>query len=177
MSVALGELSEWSDGLDARVRPDELAGIRFCKFGLAGAGPDVQHDWDAFARQVCLPHLPVAVAYADWFWAKAPHPDRVLDVALRAVSCGAILVDTWDKSRPSPLVADAAWKRWFDRIRRERPVPTVVAGGIDEVVMARLAPLKPDYFAVRGAACTGGDRQGTIDRRRVAALVAAAVAL
>jgi hypothetical protein len=37
-----------------------------------------------------------------------------------------------------------------------------------------LAPLQPDVIAVRGAACTGGDRQGVVDARRVARLAAAA---
>ena len=37
----------------------------------------------------------------------------------------------------------------------------------------RLRPLRADLFAVRGAACVSGDRLGSIDSRRVAALVRA----
>ena len=46
-----------------------------------------------------------------------------------------------------------------------------LAGGLDAAAIARLAPLRPDLFAVRGAACRDGDRLAVVDPDRVALLV------
>ena len=48
-----------------------------------------------------------------------------------------------------------------------------LAGGLDAAAIARLAPLRPDLFAVRGAACRHGDRLAAVDPDRVALLVRA----
>jgi uncharacterized protein (UPF0264 family) len=48
-----------------------------------------------------------------------------------------------------------------------------LAGSLDVDAIRHLAPLQPHLFAVRGAACAGGDRLGPIDRERVAALARA----
>jgi uncharacterized protein (UPF0264 family) len=48
-----------------------------------------------------------------------------------------------------------------------------LAGGLDLAAIVRLAPLAPDLFAVRGAACGGGDRHGRVECERVAAIVQA----
>jgi uncharacterized protein (UPF0264 family) len=45
-------------------------------------------------------------------------------------------------------------------------VRLVLAGSLDEDAIARLAPLTPAYFAVRGAAC-GGARTQAIEPARV----------
>jgi uncharacterized protein (UPF0264 family) len=49
-----------------------------------------------------------------------------------------------------------------------------LAGSLDVAGIRRLRPLDPDIFAVRGAACRGGDRNGPVDPERVARLVEAA---
>jgi uncharacterized protein (UPF0264 family) len=76
-------------------------------------------------------------------------------------------VDTWDKSRPSTV--DEAWLPWFERARGGG-LKTALAGGLDQAAIARLAPLRPDWFAVRGSACAGG-RAGTVESDRVRRLV------
>ncbi|MBX6313942.1 MAG: hypothetical protein IRY99_13650 [Isosphaeraceae bacterium] len=162
VSVALGELAEWR-GLD----PRDLAGISYCKLGLAGSGPRWEADWAAIRAEADGDVPWIAVAYADWQAAGAPPAEAVLDAAW-AAGCAGILVDTWDKSRPSPL--DLSWASWVRRARAGGLL-VALAGGLDEAAIARLAPLEPDLFAVRGAACGGGDRRGTIEPERVARLV------
>ena len=80
-----------------------------------------------------------------------------------------ILFDTWDKRRPAPAIRPA----WIAQARAGGLL-VALAGGLDEPAIGRLAPLAPDIIAVRGAACSGGDRQGVIDPIRVARLAAAA---
>jgi (5-formylfuran-3-yl)methyl phosphate synthase len=172
VSVALGELRDWRGGERHPAGPDPFAGLAYRKLGLAGAGggpwevgwANLRSAWGAGPAWI-------AVAYADWTRARSPEPDAVLDAALRADDCAGILIDTWDKSAPSTIAADSTWQRWFARARqRRRPFVITLAGGLDVASIARLAPLRPDYFGVRGAACATGDRRGTIDRGRVARL-------
>jgi len=182
VSVALGELRD-HDG-DA----GDLAGIAYCKLGLAGAGAGWVGAWAEARRQGnakvrratidrARDHPPgprwVAVAYADWTLADSPGPDAVLAAALDAPDCAGVLVDTWDKSRPSPLEASPAWLDRVALVRRSGRF-VALAGGLDLAAIARLAPLAPDLFAVRGAACAGSDRRARVDPARVAELARAA---
>lgn len=160
LSVALGELREWT--ATGANPPDATAfsGVHYRKLGLAGAGATWTEDWGALRRAWGPGPLWVAVAYADWSLANAPHPDVVLEAALAATDCAGVLVDTWNKAEPSPI--DGAWMPWIARARRGgRQV--VLAGGLDAQSIARLAPLRPDLFAVRGAACLGGERRAKVD--------------
>jgi uncharacterized protein (UPF0264 family) len=168
VSVALGDLWEWRDV--GAPRAGSFAGISYRKLGLAGAGPDWADEWGQLRRDWGPGPSWVAVVYADWVAAGAPSPADVLRVAL-ATGCAGLLVDTWDKSRPSPLDLS-----WLALIRRAQAAGRFVAlaGGLDAEAMARLAPLRPDLFAVRGAACGRGDRRGSIDPVRVARLALAA---
>ncbi|MGE3818788.1 MAG: (5-formylfuran-3-yl)methyl phosphate synthase, partial [Isosphaeraceae bacterium] len=113
----------------------------------------------------------VAVIYADWRTARAPHPDLVLEVALSSDDCDGILIDTFDKSPPSPV--DLSCRKWIERARNAGRL-VALGGGIDLDAIARLGPLKPDIFAVRGAACYDGNRHNDVDPSRVAQLARAA---
>jgi uncharacterized protein (UPF0264 family) len=167
VSVALGELCDWS-GLS-----EPLAGISFRKIGLAGGVVNWRSRWAEVRRLEGAGPRWVAVAYADWRVAGAPDPAAVLDAAIEADDCSGVLVDTWDKSSASPLDATPQWSAWVDRAQRSgRSV--ALAGGLDLGAIARLAPLEPDLFAVRGAACDGSDRRGFIRADRVAELARAA---
>jgi (5-formylfuran-3-yl)methyl phosphate synthase len=170
VSVALGELRDWEG--PEEVGPSAFEGIAFCKLGLAGAGPRWMADWAAIRRAEAAGTRWVAVAYADWRVAGAPDPEAVLGAALDAPDCAGVLVDTWDKSRVSPLEASPPWSSWVDRAHRAGRF-VALAGGLDLAAIARLAPLRPDLFAVRGAACHGSDRRGTVDADRVEELVRA----
>ncbi len=167
VSIALGELRDWS-GVEG-----SLDGISFRKIGLAGIGPDWRTRWAEVRRLEGGEARWVAVAYADWRIAGAPEPDEVLDAALEAQDCSGVLVDTWDKSMPSPLDATPRWSAWVALARRSGRF-VALAGGLDLEAIARLAPLEPDLFAVRGAACDRSDRRGLIRADRVAELAQAA---
>ncbi len=149
VSVALGELGEWEDR--GGCTENALEGIAYRKLGLAGAGHDWRVNW---ARvRMAEPGLAkwVAVAYADWQSAEAPHPMEVLEDSMLIPNCAGLLVDTWDKTKPSPLEVTTFWVDWVDRAHQSGRF-VALAGGLDLAAIDRLTPLQqPDLFAVRGA--------------------------
>lgn len=167
ISVALGELSEFSEASPRRISVDDLEGIAYCKVGMAGAHDDWPERWEHLRAALGPGPSWVAVIYSDWVEASAPSPDTLLKVALAVPACSGVLIDTWGKARSSPL--DESWIRVVERIRESRRFVTL-AGGLDEAAISRLASLAPDYFAVRGAACAEGNRLGRVERARVARL-------
>ena len=119
----------------------------------------------------CSSRVPwIAVIYADWECARAPDPAAVLDVATQLEECRGVLIDTWDKG--CVTTSDCQWKAAIQRIQDSGRL-VALAGSLDQTAIERLRPLRPDIFAVRGAACIGGDRRADIDPDRVAALVRA----
>lgn len=168
LSVALGEIHEWPGN---HCEVPELRICTFWKLGLASSGTNWAEDWRQIRRNCKAGPGWIAVAYADWEKAASPHPDEILEAAIVADDCVGVLVDTWDKSSPSPI--NESWTAWFDR-GRELGLTTALAGRLDLEMIRRLAPLRPTIIAVRGAACVGGDRQGEIDAGRVSALTRAA---
>ena len=175
VSVALGELNEWLGPGAPALIPWAGAGTAYVKLGLSDSRPNWQERWRVLRNQLAAAcsSAPawVAVVYADWQKARAPHPDDVIREAIGVDECHGVLFDTWDKSGPSPL--DASWKQMTDRVR-EGGRFLALAGRIDIGAIKRLAPLQPQIIAVRGAACIGGDRQGMVDIERVARLAEAA---
>jgi uncharacterized protein (UPF0264 family) len=171
VSVALGELLEWQE--QALIEPKWFQGLAYRKVGLAGCGQLAVETWaEAWARlRRSWGKGPawVAVIYADWDRANAPPPDDVISVA-PSVGCAGILVDTWDKTARSQ--ARFLDEHWLHRVQR-LGLFLAVAGGLDAGAIARLMPLRPDLFAVRGAACVGGDRHAAIDALRVTDLARA----
>jgi uncharacterized protein (UPF0264 family) len=172
ISVALGELPEWEDSPWPSAH--DFKGLSYRKLGLAATGPDWAERWARLRAAWGGGPAWVAVAYADWQLAQAPHPDDVLEAALRC-ECAGILLDTWDKASPSPLRRmrgglGETWLASWIVLAQAAGLRVALAGGLDETAIARLSPLDPDLFAVRGAACGRGRRTGTIDPRRVARL-------
>lgn len=167
ISVALGELSEWSELGPLPFGEAALNGVAYCKLGMAGASGDWVKRWKELRASLGPGPSWVAVIYADWLEARAPSPAALLDVALAVPECAGVLIDTWGKGRSTPL--DETWIATIERIRASRRFVTL-AGGLDETAIAQLSDLVPDYFAVRGEACVDGNRRGRIDRARVARL-------
>lgn len=169
LSVALGELRDWAAVADpATVVPAHaFAGITYRKLGLAGAGSSWAEDWARLRRAWPGDSQWVAVAYADGEDVDAPCARGVLEVAVTIPECAGLLIDTYDKSRRLPL--DGPWRQLIERAHAcDRFV--ALAGGLSGAAIARLAPLGPDLFAVRGAACRDGDRHAAVDVERVAGL-------
>ena len=175
MSVALGELTEWANGPAIEVPRGAWTGLAYCKLGLSGAPHDWVDRWQDLRQRLAVSasFFPawVAVVYSDWQSAGAPAPEAVIDAASAIDTCRGVLFDTWDKS--SGLRIDLTWKPQVDRVQSSGRF-VALAGSLDARAIRRLAALTPDIFAVRGSACAGGDRLGTIDPKRVSILARAA---
>jgi (5-formylfuran-3-yl)methyl phosphate synthase len=168
VSAALGELID--DGGDALP-----SGLAFVKWGLAGHGPGT---WRArldarrgFGAEV------VAVAYADWQCARAPAIDDVFAFAARRPG-SVLLLDTHCKEparrgAPRPTLLDWMRPKQVAELRercRDAKMRIALAGSLGLAELGELAPMRPDWFAVRGAACEGG-RQGIVKAAKVRELV------
>lgn len=168
VSVALGELTE----LERDGGPVETSGVCWRKLGLARVGDD--ESWRARWAAVRAAPGPgwIAVAYVDAERARAPAAAAVVEEAIEA-GCAGVLFDTWDKAARSPMTPSGRWLGMVERLRAAGLL-VAVAGGLDLEAIGRLAPLRPDFFAVRGAACAGGKRGGAVHLDRVRGLRAAA---
>jgi (5-formylfuran-3-yl)methyl phosphate synthase len=168
VSAALGELAD-NPPVDNLLLP----GLSFAKLGLAGCGrwADWPAHWEAALARFPGSIAAVAVAYADWRDANAPSPADVLRHASR-LGCRAALVDTFDKS------GGGLFDRWslaeverFVSAAHEARLLVVLGGSLDQKSIPAAAALRPDYIAVRGAACRGS-RHGPIDEQNVRRLIA-----
>jgi uncharacterized protein (UPF0264 family) len=164
VSAAMGELA------DVQPAPSP-PGLRFVKFGLAGCAA---RDWrgllTAQERQIVDSDprcIPVSVAYADWRLAAAPCVDEVAAFAGQLLGA-TLLLDTWRKDGATLLdwlpVAEVARLCATCRLAGVR---VALAGSLGAEEIERLLPARPDWFAVRGAACRGTDRNAAIDEERV----------
>jgi uncharacterized protein (UPF0264 family) len=163
-SVALGELC--SDAADADI--ECVAGFDFAKVGLAGCGGSAgwPRDWANLLSRLPRSVTPVAVVYADWRAACAPPPDEIIDHA-RRLACGAVLFDTFDKSRGDLTVhMGAAELSQLVGAVHDRSMLAVLGGSLGAATIPCVMSFGPDYIAVRGAVCHG-TRTGTIDERLV----------
>lgn len=169
VSAALGELIDDRGG----VLPARLA---FVKWGLAGYGPGSGWRQRLEARRGGGPEV-VAVAYADWQCARAPAIDEVFRFAAERPG-SVLLLDTHCKEAarrgsPRPTLLDwiqpAQVHELCERCR-DAQVRIALAGSLGLAEIAELSAARPDWFAVRGAACEGG-RDGEVSTTKVAALV------
>ena len=174
VSVALGELNDWLGQDQPTICETAWSGIDFCKLGLAAAPPGWVDCWadlrrDLARRAIAFPNW-VAVIYLDWQAARAPHPDSIIAAALEMPECRVVLFDTWSKSTASNL--DSSWRPRF-RLIQDSGRKLALAGSLNCATIDRWKACAPDIFAVRGAACSGGDRLAAIDPVRVARLAEA----
>lgn len=170
ISVALGELAEWEP-----LANGFLDGISLVKIGLAGRPAESAWRMELARLRMQLeeswPARVVAVAYADWHRANAPPPYDVMEEAI-SNRYAALLIDTWGKDGKT-LLDWLGVQETIDLCRacREAVLPVALAGSLGLEQIRELAPARPDLFAVRGAACVGGNRNATVSREQVAALV------
>lgn len=173
LSVALGELTEWSDRsrgeIGNRVQRAVSGGAPdFAKVGLAGAARSAftsgawQAELSQLQRSLTGPAAWVAVAYADHSRAEAPALDEVLGFAADS-GCRVLLLDTFQKD--STTLCD--WLSLTDarRLRaasQRAGMLLAFAGRIDLRTLGWLREVGPDIVAVRGAVCSHGDRGQTI---------------
>jgi len=182
VSAALGELLD-SKGQYHLGTQYFLDGLAYAKWGLAGCAD--QGDWPCLlarvARQIRTLNpgcQPVAVAYADWRRARSPCPEAVLHF-IHKQQWTALLVDTWQKDGTNLL--DWLPPEELLGLRehcREMGIGLALAGSLGWAEIAALLPLKPEWFAVRGAVCRNRRREAEINARavrRLADLLRAAV--
>jgi uncharacterized protein (UPF0264 family) len=167
VSAALGELHEY--------RCELPAGVAYAKWGLAQLhGVPWQDAWHALSARIHA--QPVVVAYADWQCAQAPPLDDVVAFACRRG--GILLIDTHCKTaavqgRRAHLL-DWLSLPELTAIRtqcRQSGTRLALAGSLGPSELRTLLPLRPDWFAVRGAACDAHDRAAPVHPTRVRDLV------
>ncbi len=174
VSAALGELLDDDGGIPAPP-------LAFVKWGLAGCAnvPSWREKLHQHLRSLHAAQG-VFVAYADWQCAQAPPLDDVFDLAA-AQPGSVLLVDTHCKdASASSLGRRPTLLDWLPRAEtialcqrcRAANVRIALAGSLGFDDVAALLPARPDWFAVRGAACAASDRRAAVQAGRVAALKA-----
>ncbi len=171
VSAALGELQEWGEW------PKCMSHLQFVKWGLSTYRLEAEAAWWKLWREAR--HVRtlnptcevVTVAYADARQANSPDVDFVCNYLARTRQ-GVLLLDTFEKNGRTLL-------DWFDETKIAQIVERCQTAGIrialagslgfDEI--RALKYLQPDWFAVRGAACQGQQRNAAIDADRVRQLV------
>ena len=171
VSAALGE---WVDG---GALPD--AALDYVKWGLAGGARHA--DWQQALRRLLRvqgrPRV-VLAAYADWQCAQAPSVEDVFQLAAEQPD-SVLLVDTCCKDRGGPGGRRPTLLDWLppdcviDLCERCRDagVRIALAGSLGLAEIEVLRDAAPDWFAVRGAVCSGGDRGAAVQVEKVRQLV------
>jgi uncharacterized protein (UPF0264 family) len=177
VSAALGDLSDPADG-----SPHPGPGLSYVKWGLSGLGgaADWREQWRDACRRVAEADPAcrvVAVAYADWRQADAPSLEAVSALA-RERPGGILLLDTFRKTAGAGEGAPPTLLEYLPvgelvrlcRLCREARVRVALAGSLGPAQIEALRPARPDWFAVRGAACDGG-REASISASKIRELV------
>jgi uncharacterized protein (UPF0264 family) len=167
VSAALGEISVGDELPSVRA----IAGLAYVKVGLAGLGGGLWQERVASLLPGIARRYPdavaVAAAYADWRLAGAPSVNDVCEFAVEQ-GRGVLLIDTFAKAARQSLLnwlSAPEICRLSDRCR-SAGVKVALAGSLSPEQIDKLLPLRPDWIAVRGAACDGG-REGVVSEQKV----------
>lgn len=173
VSAALGELIDQRGPL-----PD--APLAFVKWGLSRCADRL--DWRGRLAEIIQSRrhagpCVVVTAYADWQDAQSPPVADVVEFACRWPGC-VFMIDTFGKQLDTVRGRRLHLLDWLSptyihdlcRRCRDADVKVALAGSLDREVMARLAGMCPDWFAVRGAVCVTGERESAVDEALVRAL-------
>jgi uncharacterized protein (UPF0264 family) len=143
--------------------------LTYVKWGLAGykSGPAWGEELLETRRQVPAGVEVVAVAYADWEKANSVPPAEVARFAKR-FRYRAFLLDTFAKDGKTLLdwMTPAEVAELVAGLKRSG-VRVAVGGSLKLEQIRQLKGVAPDWFAVRGAVCAGGKRDGILDPVRV----------
>ncbi|MBI2190955.1 MAG: hypothetical protein HYU36_03085 [Planctomycetes bacterium] len=171
VSAALGEMRDW----EGRTPPVLPAGLSYVKVGLAGLAG--RSGWaralETLRRRLDVPREAfIPAVYVDRARALAPAAEDVAEAA-GDFGWAGVLLDTCIKDGRTleTWIAFTRLQRLCERCGTQG-LSVALAGSLDALAIRRLMPLRPDVFAVRGAACAAGDRQGDIQAEAVRALAA-----
>lgn len=168
VSAALGELLD--EGCLALAQ--QSAGMQMVKAGLAGCAAHC--DWPRRLQQLRCALPPgvrlVAVIYADAASAHTPSPDEILAIA-QQLELDTLLIDTFDKAR-GDLFQHLSLERLSSLVTsaKQANMQVALAGSLSLATIPSALTLAPEWIAVRGAACLGGERQTSIDSQCVSHL-------
>ena len=163
LSAALGESIE----LDPNAFQFKHAFWRRCSFVKIGLANLQNTDWCSRlnAQFDLLPSSckRVLVCYADWEQANAPSPQQLIGSA-DGIKADVVLFDTYvkDGSTLFDHLSVAVLKELLDSARA-RQLLAVIAGGLSLAEFPDAVSIRPDFIAVRGAACSG-TRSDSISR-------------
>jgi (5-formylfuran-3-yl)methyl phosphate synthase len=161
VSAAMGEWSRES-------RPCRVPGVSFAKWGLAGWAQVSGWQEQIFSSMAACSSdcRSVLVAYADCKRAGSPPPEMLCEFA-REQRMPAFVIDTYSKDGATILdwisVAGLALLTWQCQ---NLGIKVALAGSLGREAITGLRDVCPDWFAVRGAACSEG-RTSTVDENRV----------
>jgi uncharacterized protein (UPF0264 family) len=169
ISAALGELMD-------RPNPFSFPGLSYVKWGVAGCSNHPHWPEAMAAARHSLQGKGcqgVVAAYVDWRRAEAPPPWDVF-LQLCKQDWAVFLLDTWKKDGSTLLDwMGTAEIREFCSSCRALGVRIALAGSLGRRELIALRSAGPNWFAVRGAACAGGQRQGSLEAEAVQRLVRA----
>lgn len=171
LSAAMGELTDW---FEAPLRVP--TGFHFVKFGTAGLRG--LSNWGNCFRSIAARVAAggegrtraVAAVYADARRARSPDWREALEWTV-LTGGSVLLIDTWIKDGCGfwNWTTDRGYREILDACRSSGTA-LAVAGSLDLPSIQRFAGRPPDYLAVRGAACRGGDRGAPICLERMQSL-------
>ena len=166
VSAALGE---WSPTILTDACWHLELPLTYLKWGLAGytGGPGWGEDLLDTRREIPAGVEVVAVAYADWEKARSVPPIEVVKFAKR-FRFAAFLLDTYQKDGRSLLdyCTVEQLQEWTESLQRSR-VAVALAGSLKLEHLKKLKDVQPTWYAVRGAVCAGGKRDGQLDPIRI----------
>ncbi len=170
VSVAGGELTEWSKDLD-RSLAAMLPARCYLKLALAGC---VGTEWQAIAVRISralLRHSQlILVHYADCERSQSPSWQEVIETA-KALGGKYVLIDTHDK-KSGGLLDHCTLPQLEAMIHaaKQLKLGVALAGSLQLAQLETLSTLQADWLGVRGAVCRDTCRTGEIcpDRLRQA---------
>jgi uncharacterized protein (UPF0264 family) len=165
VSAALGELSP---------HPLKVAGVQYVKWGLAGWGGSSA--WQTLLHDLTLRQVGstvVPVAYADWCLASAPSVEEVCSFVCRSGT--TLLIDTFGKASGATLLDYLTSREIAElcNMCRARGCKIALAGSLTLAHLGALKTVGADWFAVRGAACSQGQRGAPLSAIRIRELAEA----
>lgn len=166
VSAALGE---WAPNALVEAHWHLQLPLDYVKWGLAGYmhTPGWGNDLLDMRREMKRGPEVVAVAYADHTRAKSVPPAEVAKFAKR-YKYKAFLLDTFLKDKKNVLsFLDPAEIGELVELLREGGVAVAIGGSLKLEDLKKLKDVHPDWYAVRGAVCVGGDRKADLDPSRI----------